>query len=171
MTRKVQSGFRPNSFGKFGLVHPNWAPIRVLDVNPNLSLHGKSSRPYIRGCRPIETTHNRKNTSTNSISQTLVILLLRSSAFFVLESSDLRSPRGERIDLGKPITAVRPDGVSPGRVGFWVFKSARRIVLRIALPVSLLWRRVLRIALNAEGTREVFVCQHIFWRLCWGRSS
>ena len=58
---------------------------------------------------------------------------------------NLRSPRGERIDLGQPITAVRPDGVSPGRVGFRVFKSARRIVLRIAL--------------DAEGTHDVFVCQ------------
>ena len=77
-----------------------------------------------------------------------------------MESFDLRSPRGERIDLGQPITAVRPDGVSPGRVGFRVFKSARRIVLRIALPVSLLRRRVLRIALDAEGTRDVFMCQH-----------
>ena len=73
--------------------------------------------------------------------------------FFVLESFDLRSPRGERIYLGQPITAVRPDGVSPGRVGFRVFKSARRIVLRIALPVSLLRRRVQRIVLDAEGTR------------------
>jgi hypothetical protein len=71
----------------------------------------------------------------------------------VLESFDLRSPRGGRTDLGQPITAVRPDGVSPGRVGFRVFKRARRIVLRIALPASLLRRRVLRIALDVGGTR------------------
>jgi hypothetical protein len=73
--------------------------------------------------------------------------------FFVLESFDLRSPRGGRTDLGQPITAVRPDGVSPGCVGFWVFKRAHRIVLRIALPASLLRRRVLRIALDVGGTR------------------
>ena len=71
----------------------------------------------------------------------------------MLESFDLRSPRGERIDLGQPITAVRPDGVSPGRVGFRVYKRARQIVLRIAFPASLLRRRVLRIALDAGGTQ------------------
>jgi hypothetical protein len=71
----------------------------------------------------------------------------------MLESFDLQSPRGGQIDLGQPITAVRPDGVSPGRVGFWVFKRARRIVLCIALPASLLRRRVLHIALDVGGTR------------------
>ena len=46
---------------------------------------------------------------------------------------------------------MRPDGVSPGRVGFRVLKSARRIVLRIAL--------------DDEGTRDVFVCQHFPYQL------
>ncbi|KAK1668214.1 hypothetical protein QYE76_056373 [Lolium multiflorum] len=69
-------------------------------------------------------------------------------------SFDPRSPRGERTDLGQPITAVRPDGVSPGRVGFRVLKRARRIVLCIALPASLPRRVLPRIALGVEGTRR-----------------
>ena len=73
--------------------------------------------------------------------------------FFASESFDLRSPRGGQTDLGQPITAVPIDGVSPGRVEFRVFKRARLIVLRVALPVSLLSRRVLRIALDTEGTQ------------------
>jgi hypothetical protein len=74
-----------------------------------------------------------------TFSLSFLFSALRLSVFFVLEIFDLRGPRGGRTDLGQPITAVRPYGVSPGRVGFRVVKRARRIALRIALPVSLLW--------------------------------
>ena len=164
MTRKVQSGFRPNSFGKFGLVHPNWAPIRVLDVNPNLSLHGKSSRPYIRGCRlidptPIEQTHLQLfHVHQHFIPLPCIFLLVlrRSSR---LEAATPRGSRGGQADLGQPIAAASPDGVPPRRAGFRVYKSARRTVLRIVLPVSLPRSELRSISLGAAGTRDVFVCQ------------
>jgi hypothetical protein len=107
------------------------------------------------GWRPIEKQHTiaKTNLQTSIFSLSPLFSAHRSSVFFVLESFDLRSPMGGRTDLGQPITAVRPDGVSPGRVGLRVFKRARRIVLRIALPASLLRRRVLRIALDVGGTR------------------
>jgi hypothetical protein len=120
-------------------------------VNPTVYL-AREVQPlfiYIKGDDRLNNTQSQ-NQSTN-ISRSS--FCSRSSVFFILESLDPRSPRGGRTDLGQPITAVRPDGVSPGRVGFRVLKRARRIVLRIALPASLLRRRVLRIALNARGTR------------------
>jgi hypothetical protein len=95
----------------------------------------------------------KTNLQTSIFSLSPLFSAHRSSVFFVLESFDLGSLSGGRTDLGQPITVVRPDGVSPGRVGFRVFKRARRIVLRIALPASLLRRRVLRIALDVGGTR------------------
>jgi hypothetical protein len=41
----------------------------------------------------------------------------------VLESLDSRGPKGGRTYLGQPITAVRPDGVPPVPVRFWVPKD------------------------------------------------
>ena len=50
-------------------------------------------------------------------------------------------------------------------------KSSRWRVLRIALPTRLPLLRVLRTALVAGGTRDVFVCEHTFWRLRWGKKE
>jgi hypothetical protein len=68
---------------------------------------------------------NNKTQSQKTNLQTFPALVSasRSSTFFVLESFDLRSPRGGRTNLGQPITTVRLDGVSPGRVGFRVPKE------------------------------------------------
>ena len=130
---------------------------------------GSLAAPYIPGGDGrLKQQHTIAKTHLQLQALTLVIF------FFVrlrtlCRRASIREGLGcGRTDLGQPIAAARPDGVPPGRVGFRVFKSARRIVLRIALPASLLRRRVLRIALDAEGTRDVFVCQHTFWQLLWG---
>ena len=47
--------------------------------------------------------------------------------FFLLQGGKPRGPRGDHVDLGQPIAATRLDGLSPERVGFRVYKSARRI--------------------------------------------
>src|SRR3954467_6265665 len=103
---------------------------RVLDVNPNLFLAREVQPPliYPRGDGRLNNTQSQ-NTSTFYPSFTSLpcsfYLILRS--FFVLKGSDPRSSRGGRTALGQPIAAARPDGVPPGRVGFRVLKSTRRI--------------------------------------------
>src|SRR5438105_12873535 len=50
--------------------------------------------------------------------------------------------------------------------GVWDFRSKKisPAVLHVALPARLLRRRVLRIALNVGGTRDMFVCEHSDYR-------
>ena len=78
-------------------------------------------------------------------------LILR--PFFLLQGSKPRGPRGGQANLGHPIVVARLDGVPPGRVGFWVIKSARRIAC-----VPRFWPGLLRpeprcITLGVEGTQ------------------
>ena len=87
------------------------------------------------------------------LSLSLVLLLPRSSFILRLQGGEPRGPRGGQADLGQPIAAARPDEVPPGRVGFRVYISARRIVLRTALPVGLLRRELRCITLGVGGTR------------------
>ena len=75
---------------------------------------------------------------------------------------------GDKVDLGQPIAAVRPDGVPPGRVGFRVLKSVRRLSCVSRYQTDLLRRELRCTTPGVEGTRDVFVCQHTFWRLRWG---
>ena len=103
-----------------------------------------------------------------SLFPTLVSFFLVLRSFFALEGSDPRGSRGERIDLGQPIAAALPNGVPPGRVGFRVFKSARRLSCVSRCRSGLLRRELRCITPGVEGTRDVFVCQHTFWRLHWG---
>ena len=112
---------------------------RVLDVNPSFFLAREVQPPliYLRGDGRLNNT-NRTNTSiTFWCSSTFISPLVSFFSFFTSSScwraADPRGSRGERIDLEQPIAAARPDGVPPGRVGFRVYKSARRIVLRTAL--------------------------------------
>ena len=86
-------------------------------------------------------------------SFSLVLLLPRSSFVLRLQGGEPRGPRGGQANLGQPIAAARPDGVPPGRVGFRVYKSARRIVLRTVLSVGLLRRELWCITLGVGGTR------------------
>ena len=95
-------------------------------------------------------------------------LVLRS--FFLLQGGEPRGSRGERIDLGQPIAAALPDGVPPGGVGFRVCKSARRLSCISRCRSGLLRRELWCITPGVEGTRDMFVCQHTFWRLRWGRN-
>ena len=95
-------------------------------------------------------------------------LVLRS--FFFLQGGDPRGPRGDQVDLGQPIAVVLPDGVPPGSVGFRVYKSACRTACVPRIRTGLLRRELRCITPGVEGTRDVFVCQHTFWRLRWGRS-
>jgi hypothetical protein len=121
--RKIQASFWPNSFGKFGPTHPSSTQTRVLDVNPSLFLAREVQLPliYMRGDGRLN--NNTQSQKTNLQTFPALVFASRSSTFFVLESFDLRSPRGGRTDLGQPITTVRPDGVSPGHVGFRVPKE------------------------------------------------
>ena len=88
-----------------------------------------------------------------SLSLSLVLILPHSLFVLRLQGGEPRGPRGDQVDLGQPIAAARPDGVPPGRVGFRVYKSARRIVLRTALPAGLLRRELRCITPDVEGTR------------------
>ena len=80
-----------------------------------------------------------------------------SSSFFVRSSSlqggEPRGSRGGQADLGQPIAAARPDGVPPGRVGFRVLKSTRRIACVPRFRTGLLRRELRCITLGVEGTR------------------
>ena len=72
----------------------------------------------------------------------------------MLQGGEPRGPRGDQVDLGQPIAAARPDGVPPGRVGFRVFKSARRIACVPRLQMGLLRRELRCITPGVEGTRS-----------------
>ena len=93
-----------------------------------------------------------------------------SISFFVFESCESRGSRGERIDLGQPIAAALPDGIPPRLVGFRICKSTRRLSCVSRCRSGLLRRELRCITPSVEGTRDVFVCQHTFLRLRWGRS-
>ena len=117
--------------------NPNLA--RVLDVNPSLFLAWEVQPPliYLRGDGRLNNTQSNKHIYYFFVFISIpypciFFLVLRS--FFLLQGGEARGPRGDQVDLGQPIAAARPDGVLPGRVGFRVYKSARRIVLRTALP-------------------------------------
>ena len=154
-------------------INPNLT--RVLDVNPSLFLAWEVQPPliYLRGDGRLNNTQSNKS-STTFYLLSFLLNPSSSSSFFVryssLQGGEPRGPRGGQADLEHPISAARPDGVPPGRVGFRVFKSARRIVLRIALPAGLLRRELRCITLRLEVHGDVFVCEHTFWRLRWGRS-
>jgi hypothetical protein len=92
-------------------------------VNPSLLLAQEVQPPliYMRGDGRLN--NNTQSQKTNLQTFPALVSASRSSMFFVLESFDLQSPRGGRTDLGQPITAVRPDKVSPERVGFRVPKE------------------------------------------------
>ena len=133
---------------------------RVLDVNPSLFLAREVQPPliYLRG-------DGRLNNNTQSNNQSTTFYLLSfllnpsssSSSFFVCSSSlqggEPRGPRGDQVDLGQPIAAARPDGVPPGRVGFRVLKSARRIACVPRFRTGLLRRELRCITRGVEGTR------------------
>jgi hypothetical protein len=92
-------------------------------MNPSLLLAWEVQPPliYMRGDNRLN--NNTQSQKTNLQTFLALVSASRSSTFFVLESFDLRSPRGGRTDLWQPITVVRLDGVSPGRVGFRVPKE------------------------------------------------
>ena len=132
---------------------------RVLDVNPSLFLAREVQPPliYLRGDGRLNNTQSINQSTTFYLLSFLLNPSSSSSSFFVRSSSlqggEPRGPRGDQVDLGQPIAAARPDGVPPGRVGFRVYKSARRIVLRTALPAGLLRRELRCITLGVGGTR------------------
>ena len=131
---------------------------RVLDVNPSLFLAREVQPPliYLRGDGRLNNTQSNKSSTTfifYLFSLTLVLLLPRSSFVLLLQGGEPRGPRGGQADLGQPIAAARPDGVPPGRVRFRVLKSARRIVLRTALPAGLLRRELRCITPGVKVTR------------------
>ena len=115
---------------------------RVLDMNPSLFLAREVQPPliYLRGDGRLNNTQSINSSTTFYLLSFLLNPSSSSSSFFVRSSSlqggDPRGPRGDQVDLGQPIAAARPDGVPPGRVGFRVYKSTRRIILRIALSVG-----------------------------------
>ena len=130
---------------------------RVLDVNPNLFLAREVQPPliYPRGDGRLNNNTQSQNTYTFYPSFTSLIssffLVLRS--FFMLKGSDPRGSRGGRTDLGHPIAAARPDGVPPGRVGFRVLKSTRRIACVPRFRTGLLRRELRCITLGVGRTR------------------
>jgi hypothetical protein len=131
----------------FGLLVGFPGPFLVREVHP--------PHIYVRGDGRLNNTQSNKSSTIFYLFYLLPLffffLVLRS--FFLLQGGEPRGPRGGQADLGQPIAAARPDGVPPGRVGFRVYKSARRIVLRTALPAGLLRRELRCITPGVEGTR------------------
>ena len=121
-------------------------PLLVREVQPPLI--------YVGGDGRLNNTQSNKSIHYFFIYVlSPIVFLSRSSLFFVFESCESRGSRGERIDLGQPIAAALPDGVPPGRVGFRVYKSTRRLSC-VSLCRSGLLRRELRcITPGVEGTR------------------
>ena len=130
-------------------------PLLVREVQPPLI--------YVGGDGRLNNTQSNKSIYYFFLSTFYLstVFLSRSSLFFVFESCESRGSRGERIDLGQPIAAALPDGVPPGRVGFRVFKSARRLSCVSRCRSGLLRRELRCITPGVEGTRDVFVCQHL----------
>mgnify|MGYP005822318207 CR=1 FL=1 len=128
---------------------------------------------YVRGDGRLNNNTQSFNLSTLftfTFPSPLFFFFLVLRLFFLLQGGEPRGPRGDQVDLGQPITAARPDGVPPGRVGFRVCKSTPRLSC-ISRCRSGLLRRELRLSPSAlEVHGYVFVCQHTFWRLRWGRS-
>ena len=79
-------------------------------------------------------------------------LASRSSLFFRFGGYDPRGSRGVKDDLEQPIVAGSSDGVPPEEPGRLVTKSARRTVLRTALPAGLPRCELRSISLGAMGT-------------------
>ena len=132
---------------------------RVLDVNPNLFLTQEVQPPliYLRGDGRLNNTQSTNQSTTFYLLSFLLNPNSSSSSFFVrpssLQGGEPRGPRGDQVDLGQPIAAARPDGVPPGRVGFWVYKSARRIACVPRFQTGLLRRELRFITPGVEGTR------------------
>ena len=129
---------------------------RVLDVNPSLFLAREVQPPliYLRGDGRLNNTQsNNQSTFYPSFTSLPCSFSLVLRSFFVLKGSDPRGSRGGRTDLGQPIAAARPDGVPPGRVGFRVLKSARRIACVPRFRTGLLRHELRCITPGVEGTR------------------
>ena len=131
---------------------------RVLDVNPRLFLAREVQPPliYLRGDGRLNNTQSIKSSTTFYLlsfllNQFFFFLVLR--LFFLLQGGEPRGPRGDQVDLGQPIATARPDGVPPGRVGFWVLKSTRRIACVPRFRPGLLRRELWCITLGVGGTR------------------
>ena len=94
---------------------------------------------------------NHQNTTKTNLVPSSSSLPLYFSLFFVgiawTVGDDEALERQSRIEHA--IATACRDGVSPERVGFWVFKRPCQRVLRFALLVRLLQRRVLHIVLIA----------------------
>ena len=137
-------------------------PLLVREVQPPLI--------YVGGDGRLNNTQSNKSIYYffKSRFYLSIVFLSRSSLFFVFEGCESRGSRGERIDLGQPIAAAIPDGVPPGCAGFRVCKSTRRLSCVSRCWSGLLRRELRCITPGVEGTRDVFVCQHTFWRLCCG---
>ena len=123
-------------------------PLLVREVQPPLIYVGGDGRLN-------NNTQSNKSTYTFTFTfpSPLFFFFLVLCSFFLLQGGEPRGPRGGQADLGQSIAAARPGGVPPGRVGFRVLKSDRRIVLRTALPVGLLRRELRCITPGIEGTR------------------
>ena len=134
--------------------------IRVLDVNPSLFLAREVQPPliYLRGDGRLNNTQSINQSTTFYLLSFLLNPSSSSSSFFVCSSSlqggEPRGPRGNQVDLGQPIAAARPDGVPPGRVGFRVLKSTRRIACVPRFRTGLLRRELRCITPGVEGTRR-----------------
>ena len=135
--------------------------LLVREVQPPLIYVGGDGRSN-------NTQSNKSIYYFSSMFYLSTVSLSRSSLFFVFESCESRGSRGERIDLGQPIATAIPDGVPPGCAGFRVCKSTRRLSCVSRCWSGLLRRELRCITPGIEGTRDLFVCQHTFWRLRWG---
>ena len=144
-THKVQPDLDRTVLESSDNTNPNLT--RVLDVNPNLFLAREVQPPpaYLRGDGQLNNTQSIKSSITFYLLAFLPNPSSSSSSFFVRSSSlqggEPRGSRGSQADLGQPIAAARPDGVPPRRVGFRVYKSARRIACvprfrRVSFDVS-----------------------------------
>ena len=127
---------------------------------------------YLRSDGRLNNTQSNKHIYYFFVFIYFLSLRLSFFSFFASSScwraADPRGFRGERIDLKQPIAAASPDGVPPGQVGLRVYKSARRLSCVSRCRSGLLRRELRCITPGVEGTRDVFVCQHTFWRLRWG---
>ena len=132
---------------------------RVLDVNPSLFLAREVQPPliYLRGDGRLNNTQSINQSTTFYLLSFLLNPSSSSSSFFVRSSSlqggEPRGPRGGQADLGQPIAAARLDGVPPGRVGFRVCKSARRLSCVSCCRSGLLRRELRCITVGVGVTR------------------
>ncbi len=132
---------------------------RVLDVNPSLFLAREVQPPliYVGGDGRLNNTNRTNLSITLLCSSTFISPLYLFFSFFASSScwraADPRGSRGKRIDLGQPIAAAIPDGVPPGRVGFRVLKSTRRIACVPRFRTGLLRHELRCITLGVGGTR------------------